>query len=493
MLEYLKNSADMYTENGAPAYSSSGSDCLDLFFKAGAFRNTDEQTVSDAVVKAYCEDPDTAMKIIFFARDIRGGLGERRFFRIAVKTLAAFAPHSVIKNIEYFAEYGRYDDLIALLWTKCEAEAVNVIEKQLNGDMAAMKAGQPVSLAAKWLPSVNTSSSDAVKAAKRLARLMGVNDRQYRQTLSALRKYIDIIENYLRERDYAFDYSKQPSGAMFKYRKAFLNNDGERYTDYLESVKKGEVKLNTATLYPYQVTRDILNRGTDLTREERDSLDVTWNSLTTDTANSEDNANALVVADGSGSMYTEYNRSAAPITVALSLAIYFAERNKGEFAGHFMTFSRSPKLVEIKGKDIVEKTVYCSRYGEVANTDLEAVFELILATAVRSKLPQKELPERLYIISDMEFDYCVEGGNSDTIFELERRKYERYGYKLPDVIFWNVNSRSGCIPVRFTQTGAALVSGASPSIYNMVRSGNMSPEKIMRDIIGSERYAKIVG
>ena len=492
MLEYLKNSADMYTENGALAYSSSGSDCLDLFFKAGAFRNSDEQTVSDAVVRAYCEDPDTAMKIIFFARDIRGGLGERRFFRIAVKTLADFAPHSVIKNIEYFSEYGRYDDLMALLGTKCEGSAVNVIKKQLNEDMAAMKAGQPVSLAAKWLPSVNTSSSDAVKAAKRLARLMGVNDRQYRQTLSALRKYIDIIENYLRERDYTFDYSKQPSGAMFKYRKAFLNNDGERYTDYLESVKKGEVKLNTATLYPYQVTRKILNRGLELTNEEIDALDVTWNALT-DTATSEANANALVVADGSGSMYDGYSGSAAPITVALSLAIYFAERNNGGFAGHFMTFSRSPKLVEIKGRNIFEKTLYCAKYGEVANTNLEAVFELILATAVRSKLPQKELPERLYIISDMEFDYCVEGGNDDTIFDNERKKYEKYGYKLPDVIFWNVNSRSGCIPVRFTQTGAALVSGASPSIYNMVKSGDMSPEKIMRDVIESERYAKIVG
>lgn len=492
MLEYLKNSADMYTENGALAYSSSGSDCLDLFFKAGAFRNADEQTVSDAVVRAYCEDPDAAMKIIFFARDIRGGLGERRFFRIAVKTLADFAPHSVIKNIEYFAEYGRYDDLIALLWTKCETEAVRLINKQIKEDTAAMKAGQPVSLAAKWLPSVNTSSADAVKAAKRLARLMGVNDRQYRQTLSALRKYIDIIENYLRERDYTFDYSKQPSGAMFKYRKAFFNNDSERYTDFLESVKKGETSLNTATLYPYQVIREIFSIGTEFTREERASLDVTWNALT-DTANSEDNANALVVADGSGSMYNGYNRSASPISVALSLAIYFAERNKGKFAGHFITFSRSPRLVEIKGRDIVEKAVYCSRFNEVANTDLEAVFELILRTAVLNKLPQKELPERLYIISDMEFDYCVMGGSDDTVFDNARKKYERSGYKLPDVIFWNVNSRSGCIPVRFTQTGAALVSGASPSIYNMVKSGDMSPEKIMRDIIGSERYAKIVG
>lgn len=490
MLEYLKNSADMYTENGALAYSSSGSDCLDLFFKAGAFRNADEQTVSDAVVKAYCEDPDTAMKIIFFARDIRGGLGERRFFRIAVKTLASFAPQSVIKNIDYFAEYGRYDDLIALLWTKCEGEAVKLIKKQLDEDTAAMKAGQPVSLAAKWLPSVNTSSAEAVKAAKRLAGLMGMNSKQYRQTLSPLRKYIDIIENYLRETDYTFDYSRQPSGAMFKYRKAFLRNDGERYFDFLESVKKGETKLNTAALYPYQVTRDILNRGFEMTQEERAALDVTWNAFA-DTANSADNANALVVADGSGSMYSGCN-SVAPIAVALSLAIYFADRNKGAFAGHFITFSKTPKLIEIKGRDIFEKTSYCARYNEVANTDLEAVFELILRTAVNNKLPQKELPERLYIISDMEFDYCVEGGNSDTLFDTESKKYGRYGYKLPNVIFWNVNSRSSNLPVRFSQTGAALVSGASPSIYNIVKSGEMSPEKIMRDAINNERYDKIV-
>ncbi len=483
----LNHSNETYTENGAKAFASSGSDCLDLFFAAGALRSANEDRIRALVARAYAENPDKTMKIIFFARDVRGGLGERRFFRIAMRFLAEIAPKSVEANIRNIAEYGRYDDLCVLLDTACSRSATAVIKERLDADIAAMNEGKPASLLAKWLPSVNASSAETKRLAKKLCKLLGMNEVSYRKTLSALRKYLDIIENRLRETDYTFDYSTQCSGAMFKYRKAFIRNDKERYTSFLDSVAKGETKLNAGVLYPYEVVRRCL--AGSFSDEERKSLDVTWKSLT-DFGDGNENDNALAVVDGSGSMYGG-SGSIKPAYAALALGIYFAERNKGAFANHFITFSQHPRLVSIKGADIVDKVQYCKSFNECANTDLEAVFDLILKTACDDKTPAEEFPKRLYIISDMEFDYCIEGGNNDTLFNTMRKKYAKYGYALPEIVFWNVNSRNAHLPVTMSQTGAVLVSGNSPAIFDMVRSGDISPMKIMEDIIGSERYKPI--
>lgn len=489
MLNFLKKKADeTYTENGAKTYITSGSECLDLFFKAGAMRYASEKTISDAVIRAYSEDPDKTMKIIFFARDVRGGLGERRFFRTAIKALAYHAPDSVSANAKYFAEYGRYDDLCTLIGTPCESAAANEIRTRLSADIRAMKSGMPASLLAKWLPSVNASSEETKEMGRHICGILGMSERNYRKTLSSLRKYTDIIENRLRVMDYTFDYSKQTSGAMFKYRKAFIRNDGERYKEFISAVNKGKAKLNAGTLYPYDIVRTILTSR--LSDDERAALDVSWRSLA-DHGNGDENANAIAVVDGSGSMTWTPNGTVRPIDVAISLGIYFAEHNKGAFAGHFITFSRRPRLIGIKGNDISEKVRYCSSFNECANTNLEATFELILDTAVENHLRKSDIPSRMYIISDMEFDSCAEGGNSLPMFMAMKQKYAKHGYDLPEVVFWNVNSRSENIPVRTTDTGAALVSGASPAVFDMVRSGEISPEKIMNDIISNERYARI--
>ncbi|MDE5771131.1 MAG: DUF2828 family protein [Ruminococcus sp.] len=485
MLNFLKKETNFtYTENGALTYSSTGSCCLNLFFRAGAMRDAEEKKIARAVIESYTEDPTKTMKIIFYARDARGGLGERRFFRTAMKTLSEFAPDAVKRNIPYFAEYGRFDDLFVLIGTQCEKEAVSEIKKQLSADVDAMKKNEKVSLLAKWLPSINASSAETKALGKTMAKFLGMSEKKYRQTLSALRKYTDIIENRLRVSDYTFDYSKQPSCAMFKYRKAFIRNDNDRYINYLQSVQKGDAKLNTSVLYPYEIVRRCAGMKTD---EEKMSLDTTWNSLP---VYADNNENAIAVIDGSGSM--TWGNDVRPIDVALSLGIYFAEHNKGEFANHFITFSRNPQLVEIKGKNIVEKVRYCSHFNEIANTNLEAVFKLILKTAVKNKLPQTEMPSKIYIISDMEFDYCIDGGNSIPLFNTMKKKYENFGYKLPDVIFWNVASRQSNMPVAMSETGAALVSGFSPVIFDMAINGEISPLAVMENIISSERYVKIV-
>ncbi len=488
MLNFLKKEADItLTENGGITNASSLSDCLDLFFRAGAMRNADEKDIADAVLRAFAESPLRTMKIIFFARDVRGGLGERRFFRIAVKALAFHAPLSVEKNIGSFAEYGRYDDLLVLMDTPCESAAVKEISRQLTEDKKAYAAGGQVSLLAKWLPSVNASSAETRAAAKKLAKALSMSEKNYRHTLSALRKYTDIIENRLRVYDYTFDYAHQPSRALFKYRKAFIRNDGRRYDRFIQSVKNGEQSYNASTLYPYDIVRQCLDMK--ISPEERDTLDAAWNSLPDLTGSK--NENAIAVIDGSGSMTWGGGMNVRPIDAALSLGIYFAEHSEGSFANHFITFSQKPRLVEIKGSDITEKTRYCATYNECANTDLEAVFDLILRTAVRNHLKKSDMPAKLYIISDMEFDSCIEGGNSLTMFNAMKGKYARYGYKLPQIVFWNVNSRRNNIPVTRSQTGAALVSGFSPAVFDMVMGGEISPEAVMNSVIGSERYSRI--
>ena len=484
MLRFLKRESNLtHTENGAVTYRSTQSACLDLFAAAGALRGAGDEEITDRFLLAYAEDPDLAMKILFFARDVRGGVGERRVFRTILKWLAENEPRSLEKNIPYIAEYGRFDDLLALLGTPCEGEALGEIKKQLTDDRAALASGGPVSLLGKWLPSVNASSPDTVRAAKRVARAMGMNDAQYRRTLSALRARIDILENRLRERDYTFDYAKQPSRAMFKYRKAFLRNDGERYAAFMDRVAQGAETLHTGALTPYEIIRPLLEHG-PLFDRERQAIDATWRAQEDFTGGE----NALVVIDGSGSMY--WSGDPLPASVALSLGIYYAERNTGAFQNHFITFSEHPRLVEIKGTDICEKVRYCRRFNEAANTNLQRVFELILRTAVKHRVPQGEMPAKLYIISDMEFDCCA-GGSSLSNFEYAKRLFAKWGYSLPEVVFWNVASRNQQQPVRMNDAGVALVSGCSPRVFSMLKTGILSPYAFMLDVLGSERYAVI--
>lgn len=440
--------------------------------------------------RAWAEDPALALKTVFFARDIRGGLGERLVFRIILRHMAKDRLNSVVKNMWAVPEYGRFDDLLCLMDTPARKATVAYIKEQFDADMGALSRDESVSLLGKWMPSVNAHNADTVRLGKMMAKSLGLSEAEYRKSLSRLRAKIAILENNLREKDYTFDYSKQPSQAMKKYRKAFLRNDGERYKAFLASVERGEARLNTGTLMPYEVIRpaftDMSFGGIrEISADERRSMDVTWRSLG-DFTNGE---NALAVIDGSGSMYMAFNPK--PAEVALSLGIYFAERNTGVFKNHFITFSENPQLVEIKGKDIYEKVKYAASFNEVANTNIQKVFELILDTAVKNRLPQSKLPATVYIISDMEFDQCTKGADMIN-FEYAKSLFRKHGYKLPTVVFWNVASRNRQQPVTMNENGVVLVSGASPRVFSMISSGKLSPYAFMMDTLNSERYAKLV-
>lgn len=478
------------TLNDATTYHSTLSECLDLFYRVGALRQVSENEIANIVERAYVENKDYTLRILFFARDVRGGLGERRTFRVAMKYLSEAHTESVIKNLNLFSEYGRWDDLVTLYNTEIESVKENIIKiirLQLDSDLANMKSNQNVSLLAKWLPSINASKNETISLAKEISKGLSMSYKTYRQTLASLRKYIDILENRLRTKDYTFEYANQPAKAMLQYKKAFIRNDGERYMNYLNSVSKGKAEINTGTLYPYDIVRQILNYKGSISNEERKSLDVTWNAL----PNVSNNKNSIAVIDGSGSMYWSYIKGATllPYQVAISLGLYFAEHSTGAFANHFITFSHTPRLIEVKGNDIFSKVKYVQTFNECSNTNIQGVFDLILSTAVSNKLPQEELPETIYIISDMEFDSCAYNGNQRcTNFELAKQKFNIAGYKLPNVVFWNVNSINEQVPVKSHESGALLISGSTAKIFDMVQSGDLNPEKFMLDIINSDRY-----
>lgn len=469
------------TENGAVTPLTTRSDVLDLFSTVGALRAASDQEIISRFRRAWAEDRDLAVRTLFYARDVRGGLGERRVFRVLLKYLAQVEPETVRRNLRAVAEYGRWDDLLELMDTPCERDLTALIAEQLREDLRRDENGEPVSLLAKWLPSVNASNQDAVRMAKTIARALGMTDAVYRKMLTRLRARIRILENNLRERDYTFDYQAQPSRAMFVYRRAFLRNDEDRYRAFMDRVASGKATLHTASVNPCDLVQQALHfRGTPA---ERQVLDTTWNAL----ENFTDGRNALCVVDTSGSMF--WTGKPVPFAVAMSLGLYFAERNTGAFRNHFITFSEHPRLIEIKGRDLVDRVNYCETFSECANTNIQAVFELVLNAAVANRVPQKEMPETLYIISDMEFDSCSRDANLSN-FEYARLLYARHGYKLPSLVFWNVQSRNVQQPVTRDERGVALVSGYTPRLFNQVVTGK-TPYQLMLEVLNGERYREL--
>ncbi len=480
------------TENGALTLKTSESGLVDLFATVGALRHRSADVMIKRFRRAYAEDPSDAMRILFFGRDIREGLGERKVFRTVLRDLAFTHPQSVEKNLAYIAEYGRYDDLLVLLDTPLESKTAEYLKQCFFGELSCVDGGEKPTLLAKWMPSVNASSRETVRLAKKLAKHFGMSDAEYRRALSRLRAELSLTENAIRTKDYSFAYEGVPSRAMMKYREAFYRRDGERFDRYLEGVSRHKTKMNTMAIEPYEIVEKVTRHEAYafgyidrfFSPEERRMLDTMWKALPCYTTDE----NALVVVDASGSMYG--SRDPMPISVAISLGLYFAERNRGAFHNHFISFSRNPELVEVKGFDIVEKIRRCMSMSDPANTSLERVFSLILSAAIRNRVPQSELPTRLYIVSDMEFDACVTGRH-ETNYQNAKRRFEEAGYRLPQVIFWNVDSRHMTQPVRMDENGTALVSGFTPRLFGMMLQGEISPAAMMYSVIRSERYAPI--
>ena len=497
LLNGLKKNTNIdYTENGALTYKSTLSDLYDLFALGGAYRNRSDEDCIVLFKKAYKENPKYALKCLFYLRDILEGQGERRFFKVCLKWLADYDTQAVIRNIEFIPMLGRWDDLYCLEGTKAHYAAFDLIKKQLMLDMTC----ESPSLLAKWLKSENTSSLESIRLARVTRNHLGMTAKQYRKTLSVLREKINVLERLMSANKWdQIEFDKIPSKAGLIYRNAFARHDVERAklnsqtVSYEDFIKDENSKVNAKALYPYEVVKKVTStigyynwNDNELPLEdvERLAINKYWANLK-DYFNGA-TLNALPVVDTSGSMY------GIPMNVAISLGLYCAERNRGPFANHYISFSSRPQLIETEGVDFYDKVKRIYRTNLCDNTDIEATFDLILNTAIENNLSQDDLPENIIVISDMEFDaargwYC---SPTETLMEGIKRNWEEGGYRMPKLVFWNVNSRNqNNIPMR-DENGITFVSGFSPVIYEMIMSGKTSQE-LMFEKLDSDRYTQI--
>lgn len=464
------------TLNGAKSNKSTLNKCLDLFGKIGACRN-DVKQAQRLFAFAYAENPETATRILFWARDIRGGQGEREVFRNLFKYLVEENGEIGAKLVSLVPAYGRWDDLLVLENTSAWDNVLGAIQFQLNLDRVSFKAGSAVSLLAKWLPSINASSKDSKRLGRKIAEHLGMTEREYRKVLSNLRTHINVVEKAMCSKEWSvIDYSKLPSRAAFMYRKAFAKQDATRYADYLSAVEKGEAKINAATLYPYEIVEQYLYKGA---RNDK-TIDLQWEALPNYMEGKE--FNGLVVADVSGSM------NGRPMSVSISLAMYIAERNTAEvWKNKFLTFSAQPELQSIVGSTIGKRIDNLSRAAWEMNTDLMAVFKTVLDAGMKNDVPAEDMPQKLIIVSDMQFDQCC-SSNKRTNFEQIQKLYRKAGYEMPQLVFWNVNSYVD-VSIKAHDTGTCLVSGCSPSILKSVLTDSvLTPVDTMNDTVYAERY-----
>lgn len=492
------------TENGAVGFKTSGKALCDINFAVSSLRGAEESKILKMWQEAYAEDPIVAIKWLFMLRDIRGnGMGERRTFRVILKELAAMHSDIVEKFVSVIADYGRYDDLWDLSETPVWNAVIDLVAKQLADDMKAKDAGKPITLLAKWLPSCNTSSAKTKELAVKIRRALGMDEKTYRKTLSALRNYGNVLEVKLSAKEWGdVNYDAVPSQANLKYKNAFLKNDEARRREWLGKLEKGEAKINASTSFPCDIVYRY-GRGCGIDQ----TLEAMWKALP-NYASDLKTGSTIVVADGSGSMTTPVgggNMSA--LAVANSLAIYFAERLPGEFKDKYITFSMNPQYVDMsKAKTLAEKLRIAYQHSEVANTNIKAVFELLLTTAKRNNLKQEDIPANVLVVSDMEFDGCTSfsgagdgwygscyenSAKKSALFEGIKREWANAGYVLPKLIFWNVNSRTNTVPLQQNDMGVALVSGFSPAIAKMAFSMKLDPYEAILEALNCDRYNRI--
>ena len=494
------------TENGAIGYKTAGKSLIDLNFMLSSMRNMTEDEIWLHFVPAYNENPELAIIWLFFARDREDGCGERRTFRAIFRRLCYENDAVAIHLLKLIPFYGRWDDLTDVFFGEVPCnirdEALRILYNQIGDDLDSARAGKPVSLLAKWLPSSNTSSRETRRRAEELRNAFGWSPKQYRKTLSRLRAYLHVVEQKMSSNNWeGINYETVPSRAAMNYREAFTRHDFARYEAYLQDVKEGKAKINAGVLFPHDIVHAYYDTdGWRELREYNPTLEAQWISLPNKVP---PNESTLVVVDGSGSMSARVgNTGISCHDVARALGIYFSEKLNGPYRDTFVTFSRNPRLVRFDDAiSLNAKLKLFELYDECENTNIEKVFDLVLRTAVENHLSQNEIPANILILSDMEFDEgtynygsldgAKPGPVDQALFDQIACRWEAAGYKLPRLVFWNICSRTKTIPVTTNELGVALVSGFSPSIADMVMSTELDPYKCLTDKLMSDRYIPV--
>ena len=492
-----------WTENGAITHRTTKSDLLDMFALGGAYRNRSDEDVILLFRNAFNENPVYALKCLFYLRDVRGGQGERRFFRVAMRDLARYNTEAARRNLKHIPEFGRWDDLYIFVGTPLEKDAFQFIKEQLALDVQC----KTPSLLAKWLKSENTSSAESRWLGGVTRSYLGMNHKQYRKTLAILRDRINVLERLMSERRWdEIEFDKIPSKAGIKYKNAFAKHDIERaianvqsYADFARDETK---TVNAKVLNPVDIADQIFRYwngyGKQPSTTDRLMWEKYWDNLK-DYYNGREEL-GIAIVDVSGSM------SGQPMNAAVSMGAYIAERGKGPFQNHFITFSNNPQLVKFEGVDIYDKFQRAREADWGGSTNIEATFDMMLKVALQNHVPADEMPQTLYIFSDMEFNACMScgpastdrwgyynskrltGGNIDTLLETIAKRWAAYGYTLPRVIFWNLDARQNNIPAlggRFS-----YVSGFSMNMVEQILSGKDGYD-LMMEKLNTERYACI--
>ena len=476
---------DTVTENLMTTHSTSLSATVDFFGIAGSARKMSERDILAYFSKAFNENSNIAMKLLFWARDVRGGAGERRLFRELIAYLAEYHTEALRLNVKYIPEYGRWDDVLELLDTNLELDALRLIAGGLQeGD----------GLCAKWMPRKGPK-------ANKIRSYLKMSPKSYRKGLVELS---NTVEQKMCSNEFeAIDYNKLPSLAAARYQKAFSRHDPVGYQHYIDGLSKGTSKISAAAVYPYDITKSLTYGNTSVANAQ-------WKELPDYLEGSEDK-NILPVVDVSGSMTASASGSNVTcMDVSISLGMYLAERNRGAFKDHFITFSGQPKLQKLSGS-LYDRFNQLRRADWGMNTNIEATFKLILDQAKRNRVPECDMPTQILILSDMQFDQCTGGARNyynygsqhdcsafnPNVVEMAKRMYAQAGYKCPEIVFWNLRAVVGQSPVQITDTGVALVSGFSPAIMkNILAASDMAdcqvtPVDIMMNVVNSPRYAAI--
>lgn len=477
-------STHTYTENGARALNTTSDACLDLFGTIGALRNRDTSEVERLFADAYAEDKLLATKILFYARDIREGCGERKVFRDLIRYCAKYHSEAIRPNIDLIGVYGRYDDLYELIGTPLEEDMWKSMKAQFEEDIENMNNGKAVSLLGKWIKTPDASSKNTRALGIKTANKLGYSVYDFKRLLRKLRKHIGVIESYMSAGQWdKIEYSAVPSRAMMIYRNAFMRHDEERFTSFTNKALTGETKINSSTLFPYDIVEKVLYR-----HENSDVLEAQWKQLPDYV---DEDTNAIVMADVSGSMY-----SGRPMATSIGLAMYFAERNKGAYHNLFMTFSSHPTVVTLKGETLSQKVRFLENADWGGSTNLKAAFEKILDIAINNHIPQEEMVKSIIVVSDMEIDYATSswGMKKDnwSFYKEMKHLYKKNGYKIPNIVFWNVNSRNDVFHADANRQGVQLCSGQSATTFKqLMKCIGMTPVEMMLSVINSERYADI--
>lgn len=468
------------TTNGAGAYKTTTNYVVDLFGKAGAVRNLEVEDVKELVRNAMKENCEQTLKLVFYFGDIREGMGERRFFQIAINLLAIEYTELMKLNLHLIPYYNRWDSIYSLIDTPLEADVFNMASKQFKEDLECEKP----SLLAKWMFTTNDTSELSRALAFRTYKYFGFKSTiKYNQAVRKNRKKLNLIETKLCNKDYEnIRMEEIPTKAQKVYSDALIKHIPEKVSEYYSKLSKGEIVRETKTLFPYEIVRIA-----DATQK-----DALWKSLPN--MFEENHENILPIIDTSGSMWgvISKNSSVTCLDVAIGLGIYLAERNNGYFKDFWVNFSDNPNFYTLKGETLSEKINSLDYKNWMTTTNLVAVFDLLLDTAKRNGVSKEEMPTKIFIVSDMQFN-CIKDYSS-TVFDYIDDSYKKAGYTRPTLVFWQVNGTLDNVPITIDSHNTMLVSGFSQNLlpYVLGDSSKWSPMIPVLNIVEDERYSLVI-